>query len=274
MISITIPVVHGKELSSVLASVFSSTFQDFEVIVNDASPPDRRGVIRQVLSTYDVKILRSPFKTLESRFRMALLTSGTHILMLDETRRVHPELLSHLTFRDVDVAFIGEEEVGGRPWLRWIRADFRRTLEVGSSGLAPSRQLYCLPRYYRREILLSAFAAARERLGADRFGRVITADLEIPFIESYDQTTQRQQLSTAFIFHLGEEDLLAYLRKYVRYGVGARLLRGTPYEKVASPKMHQRSLKGLPLKTQVQILLSLGVRATCFAAGYYFSQDS
>lgn len=269
MISVTIPVVHGQMLKSVLASVNASSYSDFEIIVNDSADAQYAGTVRDALQGYDVRLLPQRVKTLESRYLMSRAAQGSHILMLDETRTIRRDLLLRLAESGSDMAFIGEQEVGRRPWAKWAEIDRQAMRPLTLSELNPIQQLYCLPRYYEASLLNHAFARIKENLGPVRFSATTGADLEMPFIESWGAARRPLLLPEPMISHTADQRFSGFARKYFNYGRGMRMLMGTPYQGCAAIRIHRRRGRRISVSDRMRLLLLLLLRGAPYALGFY-----
>jgi hypothetical protein len=200
---------------------------------------------------------------------MAEMSRGDHVLLLDETRTIHPVLLRRLSESNADLAFIGEEEVGSAVWARWAQIDKQEANQLSCDDLNPSRQLFCLPRYYEKDLLRSAYSAARRKLGEELFLKVTTSELEIPFIEAFKRSKLRAVIGEPLIRHFADESLWGFVKKYYRYGYGAKMITGTEYSVILNPGTHRRPGTVVPLKSRLKIDLMLLLRGLPFALGFY-----
>jgi glycosyltransferase involved in cell wall biosynthesis len=269
MISVAIPVVHGRMLRAVLDSVVASSYSDFEIIVNDASDSRTEGVVREALKGYDVHLLPARVNLLQSRVLTSRVARGNHILMLDETRTIRKDLLQRLAASESDMAFIGEREVGQRPWAKWAEIDRQAMRQLTLSDLDPAQQLYCLPRYYETRLINDAYARITRALGPARFSATSSMDLEMPFMEAYPFARRPFLLLEPMIFHTADERLTGFVRKYFKYGRGAKMLVGTPYERLAKPRAHTRKAEHISGWDRMRLRLMLLLRGVPYAMGFY-----
>ena len=96
-ISICIPVISGTHLRGCLDSIFQSSFQEFEVIVNDSSGSP---VVPDILKDYDVRTIERKSKSFESRYITTIASKGERVFIFDETRLIEKTLLEDVNNRN------------------------------------------------------------------------------------------------------------------------------------------------------------------------------
>jgi len=190
--------------------------------------------------------------------------------MLDETRTIRSDLLQRLAESGSDMAFIGERETGNPPWARWAEIDRRSMRRLTLSELNPTQQLYALPRYYETGLLKHAFGRILEVLGsAELFSAICLGELEAVFIEAWPSSSRPLVLPEPMISHVADEQLTGFVRKYFNYGRSAKLLGGTPYQAVISPRSHRRGTEQAFGANWMRVQLMLLLRGVPFAIGFY-----
>ena len=263
MISIEFSTVHGNQLYSVLESIRSQTFQDYEVIIVNSNP-DLSDTIKESGS---VEIFRKTGK-LEARELAHKMSHGDREFLLEETRILKKDALERLSSdSEADMTIVGENEIGESFVNRINRVDAR--LAAGQSGATPEN-LYLLPRYFRREVLDYSFKQAHVGIPDDIFPRIVASDLEIIYSEGFKKYRNIKIIRDELIDKFGEASFLESFRKYYRYGQTHKMLRNTSYSDFYSFQRRRRSIPNI--KYLPAILGIYAIRGTGFFLGYYFGQ--
>jgi len=74
------------------------------------------------------------------------------------------------------------------------------------------------------------------------------------------------QFIPSAVYHVEDDSLLRFMRKWYKYGKNAELLRGTEYKKLI---YERRTRPGLTFSEKVKLLPVTLVKGTPFALGYY-----
>jgi len=149
VISIEIPITHGKYLRQVLESIRQQTYQDYEVIVVNSGRKELSDMVKQ----FGFKLVEKKTKLLHARYLAHKESKGDYALILDETRMLERDTLKTLSSLDYDMVIIGEKEVGDSLWVKLAQLDKENVLYCNPidplNGIA-------LPRYFKSEILSRA----------------------------------------------------------------------------------------------------------------------
>ncbi|BAB67063.1 glycosyltransferase family 2 protein [Sulfurisphaera tokodaii] len=260
MISIEIPVLHGKYLKQLFESLRNQSFQDFEVIiVNSSSDENVSDLIRQ----YGFKEIKEKVKLLKARYLAHRNSRGEYELLLDETRVLRKDALAILSLLNHDMIIIGEEEIGNSFWIRLANLDKENIMEC---NIPEAIKGFALPRLFRREILEKTFKVLRENL-KEKFNEIIFPDHELIYYEASKISEDVFVLKDKLIMHYGDARLLDIIKKYHRYGNSVKVLKGTPYTNLTQISRKKRNIcKG----NKFLLYLLYITRGIPFMLGYLF----
>ena len=258
MISVEIPVLHGRYLNEVFESIRVQTFQDYEVVVvNSLQTSEVTDLIKQ----YGFKEVRENVKLLKARYLAHKESRGDYELLLDETRVLRKDALELLSSLSHDMVIIGEEEIGDSFWVKLANLDKENIMECNTPEAIKG---FALPRLFKREILNLAFERLKENLGG-KFDEVVFPDHELIYYEASKVSNDVFVLKEKLIRHYGDAKLLDIIRKYYRYGKTLKVLKGTPYSEFTKiSRKRRRICKGGKFILYVLYL----VRGIPFLLGY------
>ncbi|BDC17393.1 glycosyltransferase family 2 protein [Acidianus sp. HS-5] len=235
MISIEIPVLHGKYLNQLFESIRNQTFQDYEVVIVNSSSNEN---VSDLIQQYGFKEIKEKVKLLKARYLAHYYSKSDYTLLLDETRTLRKDALALLSSLNHDMVIIGEEEIGDSFWVRLANLDKENIMECNT---AEAIKGFALPRFFRREILDKAFEKLRENL-KEKFGEIIFPDHELIYYEASRVSSDVFSLKDKLIMHYGDARLSEIARKYYRYGMSVRVLKGTPYSNLTRISRKKRNI--------------------------------
>jgi len=261
VISIEIPITHGKYLRQVLESIREQTYQDYEVIVVNSGRKELSDLVKQ----FGFKVIEKEAKLLHARYLAHKESKGDYALILDETRMLEKDTLKTLSSLDYDMVIIGEREIGDSFWVKLAQLDKENITYCNPvdpvNGIA-------LPRYFKSEILSKALSSAEEKL-REKFYEVVFRDHDIIFYESSKISNRIYVIREELISHFGDPSLLDVMRKYYRYGKSARVLKNSSYSDfLARKRVTRRICKGSFWERKSLYLLYLA-RGIPYLLGYY-----
>ena len=258
MISIEIPVLHGRYLNKVFESIRTQTFQDYEVVVVNSSP---KGEVSDLIRQYGFKEVRKNVKLLQARYLAHRESRGNRELLLDETRVLRKDALEILSSLNHDMIIIGEEEIGNSFWIKLAKLDKENIMEC---NIPEAIKGFALPRLFKREILDLAFDRLRENL-KEKFNEIVFPDHELIYYEASKVSNDVFVLKAKLIGHYGDAKLSEIFKKYFRYGKTIKVLKNTPYSKFTRISRKRRKIcKGNKLTLNMLYL----ARAIPFLLGY------
>ena len=266
-ISICIPVISGIHLRECLDSIFQSTFQEFEVIVNDSSGSP---VVSDILKDYGVRRIERKSKSFESRYITTMASKGEKVFIFDETRVMEKTLLEDANNRKNDMLVIKERDIG-KGIVNYFSNLDKSILPNDLSILDPMKNKSIIPRVYRREIIVSALEIVRKNLSQDILSQIVGLDLELIYLESYNLTKDIGFISSSEIKHYGDESIREVFRKYYRYGYTQRMLKNTYYGEFAGLSGRNRST--LPVRNRIRSIPIQVLRGVPFVLGYLNSNN-
>lgn len=261
-ISVCIPVTDGEHLRDSLDSIFGSNYNDFEVVVNDSS---KKAEVGEVLASYDVKTIRKITQSLEGRYLTIKVSKGEKIFLMDETRVMERGLLERVAISKSDMLVVKERDIGKGPFIFLSNLD-KMNLPEETSIMNPIENKSIIPRVYNRDIILNALEAIDRNISEEIRREIVGLDLELIYLESYNNTRDIEIISSPQILHYGDERISQIFRKYYRYGYSQSTLRGTYYRKFADLTGRNRS--NLPLKNRISSLPIQLLRGIPFVLGY------
>jgi hypothetical protein len=265
-ISICIPAINGNHIIESLDSIFNSKFGDFEIIVNDSS---QDFFVSDMVSEYDVKLIKRKTKSLESRYITVSEAEGENILLFDETRIMSESLLGMLDNLEDDMVVIGEREIG-KGLITFISNLDKKAIPAEASKLNPTENKSIIPRYYKREIITDALKKVKSNLPSKLFQEIVGLDLELIYLESYNVSHRIGLISTPEIMHYGEKSIREVVKKYYRYGYTQEKLRNSYYNRYAGLSGRMRSSS--TLKDRIRSLPVIMLRGPPFVLGYISSK--
>lgn len=265
--SICIPVLNNKYIQRSLDSIFTNKFHDYEVVVNDSS---RDFYVSDFISEYDVKIIKKKTKSFESRMVTVLASSGSRILILDDTRLVTNNLLEKLNKMPEDMIVIGEKDIGNGFLVRLSNLD-KKALSRNEIKLNPIENKSVIPRLYNSEIIVKALKRIQTFLSTEMIKNIVGLDLEIIYYEAFRISQSIGILSSPEIMHYGDETFRSMFEKYYKYGFTQRMLKTTVYSELANITGRNRS--GYPLADRILTLPLQAIRGVPFTLGYISGGD-
>ncbi|WP_287689614.1 glycosyltransferase family 2 protein [Metallosphaera javensis (ex Sakai et al. 2022)] len=265
MISIEIPVLHGKYLRDVFESIRSQSFQDYEVIIVNSGPP----LISDLIKEYGFKEVEGKnSKLLHARYQAHLESHGDFSLILDETRYLEKNALLKLSSLKSDMTIIHETEVaeGGKSiWVKGAQLDKDNIIYCNS---VESIKGFALPRYFNSKILSKSFTSLLNNLG-EKFYDVVFPDHELIYYEASKISSDVNIVKDPLIYHYGDSSLFEILRKYYRYGKTINVLRGTKYNNFLSIKRKKRNICKGTIKDKLILYILYLSRGIPFILGKY-----
>ncbi|QXJ31862.1 glycosyltransferase family 2 protein [Saccharolobus shibatae] len=260
MISIEIPVIHGKYLNHLFESIRSQSFQDYEVTVVNSSSDEN---VSDLISQYGFKEVKEKVKLLKARYLAHHHSKGDYALLLDETRILRKDTLPILSTLNHDMTIIGEEEIGDSFWVRLANLDKENIMECNTSEAIKG---FALPRFFRREILDRTFDKLKENL-KEKFDEIVFPDHELIYYEASRVSNDVISLKDKLIMHYGDAKLSEIIRKYYRYGKSLKVLKETPYSNLIRVSRKKRNIcKG----NKFFLYLLYVTRGIPFILGYLF----
>jgi glycosyltransferase involved in cell wall biosynthesis len=265
IITITIPVVTGKMLGDVLESINFQEYKNYEVIIiND------RGIdlVSNIAKKYGAKEIIEHGSLLKARYIGAKASSGTHILQLDESRKLmNPCILKEIAKNEADAVFIREAE----NVFNFITEAAAIDKRISYSAVNIQRnKLYILPRLYRRDILMQSLESLKSKLGP-LFDEITAPEDLLVYKEALPFIKKVEIIEEPFIMHYGDSKLREVVRKYYRYGSNVAMLSGTIYDGTSEfsilSRLDNRVGKGEKFRDLSMVILLWGIRYMAFKVG-------
>ncbi|BFI73759.1 glycosyl transferase family 2 [Nanoarchaeota archaeon] len=235
MISIEIPILHGKYIKQLFDSIINQTFQDYEVIIINSSSNEN---ISDIIKEYGFKEIKLKVKLLKARYLAHIYSKGEYELILDETRILRKNTLEKLSSLNHDMVIIGEKEIGDTFWIKLANLD---KINIMYCNTPEAIKGFALPRYFKREILDKAFENLRKNL-KEKFDEIIFPDHELIYYEANKISKDIFVLKDNLIMHYGDKRLIDIVKKYYRYGKSLKILKNTFYSNLVNISRKKRNI--------------------------------
>lgn len=239
------------------------TYPDIEIIVVDTNSTD--GTVR-FCEDNEIKLLKSEWKTLGSRYIGLINCSGNYVLLLDSDQFLEPTVIEQSVsmMEEYDMLCLEEKTFDPKSILQKLfEADRRLIHDQAELQLDP---LYgaLAPRFYRKKILEKVFTIIpREILPFAK-----AAEDSIIYFEA-SKLSKRVGMVPNAVWHQEPKGLLELWRKNHGYGKSARqLLKTGHYSSLVSKKLRLRdSTRASKEKILSSILLS--IKGPAYLIGFY-----
>lgn len=229
MISIAIPVVHGKYFKEVLESINSQTYDKYEVIVVNDNGSNR---ISKIISNYGAYEIVESGSLLKSRYLASMKSKGSTLFFLDETRPlIADDALEMISQNNSDIIFSREKEVIINLVSRLASIERECIYSFDNiNNLKP----YIVPRIYSRSLVLKALNRVKNKLGpVYQWATIMPEDLFI-YYEARKLSNSFSEVTKPIMKHYGDFTIGDTVRKNYRYGRGFGITSFTPYRDIGS----------------------------------------
>ena len=252
-ISVVIPTLNSERTIEI--AVRSSLSVADEVIVVDSYSTDKTV---EIAEKEGAKVIQVKGSRLIARIEGAKMAKGDYVVNLDSDMYFSENFMG---FKEKVIA-LGEITVGKGLVYKIMSMDreithrkWRKNLDVIRGGI--------IPRMYDRQLLLKAYenipSNLREKLNAFE-------DSVIYYEVSKLHKGEIQFIPNA-VYHIEEDSLFRFMKKWYKYGKNAKLLKGTEYEVFIRGR---RTRPGLSLAEKIKLLVPTLIKGLPFAIGYYF----
>jgi len=257
----------------VLESIAAQTLKDVEVILADSSESPEFS--SQLSSRVTTRVRLPPsarlFRAREYCHRPA---KGSFCLLLDATRSLKPTCLETLVRHHTtsDMVTVREESISQSRWAELARIDKQVTFGPAERG----RDVALLggtilPRFFRKDVLDSAFSCLASIVPTDVLDRVLYGDHHLIFAAASRCGFKSAVEPTPLVLHVEDQTIAQTIRKYARYGRSFPVIREIPVlDEVGRLRPHQRSFTTEDARLRWQILPLQAVRALSFLTGYFW----
>jgi glycosyltransferase involved in cell wall biosynthesis len=224
LVSIVVPTFNSSAtLGACLASIREQTHGKIEVIAVDSGSTDRT---IEICHEYDARVLSTDWKLLGARYVGFTASKGEHVLLLDTDQVLERTSVARcLSLMDeYDMLCLEESSYFPANWLQWLFFSDRRVIHAHPLVHLSPLDGILIPRFFRREILHSAFAKIHRSL----FKAVVAHDHSIIFFECY-QISRRIGLVRKAVWHTEPSRVTELWRKNYRYGMSTGALAASKY---------------------------------------------
>ena len=252
-ISVVIPTLNSERtIGTVIKSAL--TVAD-EVIVVDSFSIDNTV---EIAEKEGAKVIQVKGSRLIARIEGAKTAKGYYIVNLDADMYFSENFKG---FKEKVIA-LGEITVGKGIVNKIMSMDreithrkWRENLDVTRGGI--------IPRMYDRQLLLKAY----ENIPVNLRDKLNAFEDSIIYYEVSKLYKGKVQFIPNAVYHIEDDSLLHFMKKWYKYGKNAKLLKGTEYEVFIKGR---KVRPGLSIAEKVKLLIPTLVKGIPFAIGYYF----
>lgn len=254
-ISVIIPTLNSEKTIGI--AVKSAIDKIGEVIVVDSFSKDKT---TEIAKREGAKVIQVKGSRLIARIEGAKSANGNYIINFDSDMYFSEEV--KIEPRKEMVA-LGEITVGKGIVHRLMSMDrkiyyehWKENFDVLLGGI--------IPRVYKRELLLGVY----EKIPHSLIDKIDIFEDSIIYYEAFKQSYDKEtQFIPNAVYHIEDDTLLHFMKKWYGYGKNAKLLKSTEYVKLVYSR---KGRKGATLSGRIQLLPVFLVKAIPFALGYYF----
>ncbi|QGA68898.1 glycosyltransferase [Sulfolobus sp. E11-6] len=226
-----------------------------EVIVVDSFSSDNTA---EIAEKEGAKVIQVKGSRLIARIDGSKIAKGDYIVNLDSDMYFSENFEG---FEEKVIA-LGEITVGKGLVHKIMSIDreithkkWRENLDVIKGGI--------IPRMYERELLLKAY----ENIPRSLAERLNAFEDSVIYYEVMKIYKGKVQFIPNAVYHIEDDSLLQFMRKWYKYGKNAKLLKGTKYEIIVKER---KTRPGLTISEKIKLLIPTLVKGVPFALGYYF----
>ena len=251
-ISVVIPTLNSER--TIRVAVRSALSVADEVIVVDSYSTDRTV---ETAEKEGAKVIQVRGSMLIARIEGAKAAKGDYIVNLDA------DMYFSDNFRGFEekVIALGEITVGKGLVHKIMSIDreithrrWRENLDVIGGGIRP--------RMYDRQLLLKAY----ENIPVNLRDKLNAFEDSVIYYEVSKLYKGKIQFIPDAVYHIEDDSLFHFIKKWYKYGKNAKLLKGTEYEVFIKGR---RTRPGLTLAEKVKLLAPTLIKGIPFAVGYY-----
>ncbi|MEI6795455.1 MAG: glycosyltransferase [Methanomassiliicoccales archaeon] len=238
LISVVIPTLNeAAHIEGALASLQGQA--EHETLVVDSGSQDGT---RESAVKMGARLIDYPGKPLGARYRGVQEAKGEFILLLDADQVLRPDCLKHClaAIKDKDLLILGESSFEPKGFTqRSISRNKKAIEEAGRQG----DYLHMYPRFFRKDVLLKAYALIPE----DLLPTVFVYDDALLF-SKLRQVSERISFVPEAVLHHEEESMTQLIRHSYRMGksaagIGELNLPGF-YRADSPPNKFKKAVKG------------------------------
>ena len=252
-ISVVIPTLNSER--TIQIAVRSALYVADEVIVVDSYSIDSTV---EIAEKEGAKVIQIKGSRLIARIEGAKRAKGDYVVNLDS------DMYFSENFRGFEekVIALGEITVGKGLVHKIMSIDreithrkWRENLDVIRGGI--------IPRMYDRQLLLRAY----ENIPVNLRDKLNAFEDSVIYYEVSKLYKGKVQFIPDAVYHIEDDSLPRFMKKWYKYGKNAKLLRGTKYEAFIKER---RTRPGLTLAEKIKLLAPTLIKGIPFAIGYYF----
>ncbi|BCU68766.1 glycosyltransferase [Stygiolobus caldivivus] len=251
-ISVVIPTLNSER--TVEVAVKSALSVADEVIVVDSFSSDRTV---EIAEKGGARVIQVKGSRLIARIEGAKASHGDYIVNLDADMYFSENFKA---FEEKVIA-LGEITVGKGVVHKLMSLDREITHKKWSENLSVTSG-GIIPRVYDRQLLLKAY----ENIPANLREKLHAFEDSITYYEVLKLYKGKVQFIPNAVYHIEDDTLFHFMRKWYKYGKNAKLLRGTEYERVIKER---KTRPGLSTTEKMKLLLPTLIKGIPFALGYY-----
>ena len=252
-ISVVIPTLNSERTIGI--AVRSALSVADEVIIVDSFSTDRTV---EIAEKEGAKVIQIKGSMLIARIEGAKAAKGDYVVNLDADMYFSENFKG---FKEKVIA-LGEITIGKGIIYKIMSIDreithrrWRDNLDVISGGIRP--------RMYERQLLLKAY----ENIPVNLRDKLNAFEDSVIYYEVSKLYKGNIQFIPNAVYHIEDDSLFRFVRKWYKYGKNAKLLKGTEYEVFIRGR---KTRPGLTPPEKAKLLIPTLVKGIPFAIGYYF----
>ena len=252
-VSVVIPTLNSEMTIGI--AVRSALSVADEVIVVDSYSTDKTV---ELAEKEGAKVIQVKGSRLIARIEGAKRAKGDYVVNLDSDMYFSENFKG---FKEKVIA-LGEITVGKGLVYKIMSMDreithrkWRENLDVTRGGI--------IPRMYDRQLLLKAY----ENIPSNLRDKLNAFEDSVIYYEVSKLYKGEIQFIPNAVYHIEDDSLFHFMKKWYKYGKNAKLLKGTEYERIVKER---RTRPGLSTSEKLKLLLPTLIKGIPFIIGYYF----
>lgn len=265
LITISIPTFNSEKfLKLCLDAIEAQSYKNFEINIVDGGSKDATIEIAKAQGIKNIVVCKESL--LKSRFIGAEKAKGEYILLLDSDQLLDATALQLLvdSSAEADMVIMGEDVYKTDTFLEKLFSCDRKLVHA-IKDLDPKTSVM-LPRFYKKELLISAF----KNIPKDVLESVGGQDHAIIYYEACE-LSKKVTLVPNLVKHIEPSKLIPMIKKFYRWGYTSVGARHNRYDVLFQEKECFRKglfKKGLFLESVASVLLLL-IKGIPYKLGYY-----
>lgn len=270
LVTVSIPTYNSEGfINRCIASVQAQTYKNIEINIVDGGSSDGTLEILQQLGVEN--IINCSEALLRARYEGVAQSKGDFILLLDSDQILEPKAIESavkkIESNKLDMLVFEESVYMASSWIEKLFQQDRKLIH-SVKDFSPYSGVM-LPRFYRKDVLISAF----KKIPHEVMDNVGGQDHAIIYYEAWQRSKKIDLLENA-VMHIEPKSLTVMVRKFYRWGKTSRAAHHPRYEEMLRKKERFRKGlfgNGLVFASVASIILLL-IKGLPFFVGLYSSK--